>query len=66
MKSTYNWLFHFNDYKGVWCAVKREDAGLLFNDVENPKILKSPNVNAILEIINKSGGDYSKIKKLLK
>jgi len=65
MENINGWVIHKNAYTGTYNAVKREDFNLLFNDVNNPKVLKSKSFNTLEEIINKTDGDEEKIKNLL-
>ena len=65
MDELHNWLFHYNPYKKLWNAFKREQATPYFNgDLEN--VLSSKKHSTLVEIIGKTGGDEKKIKKLLK
>lgn len=61
----HNWLFHYNPYKQLWFAFKREDLNKYFNG-ELPNILSSKKHSILVEIIEKTNGDEVKIKKLLK
>lgn len=66
MANTHNWIFHKNDYTGSWHAVKAEDYFLLKNDINNPKVLAAEYIEDLESLINKTDGDPSEIKKLLK
>ena len=61
----HNWLFHYNPYKQLWFAFKREDLNKYFNG-ELPNILSSKKHSTLVDIIEKTNGDETQIKKLLK
>ena len=63
--SLYDWLFHYNPYAKSWTAFKRDDINKYFNgELENP--ITSKKHSTLVEIIEKTEGDQTKIKKLLK
>lgn len=65
-ENLYDWLFNYSPYINKWRAAKREDASLLFSNINSPKILVA-NTHAVLEeIIMKTNGDPEMIKKLIK
>ena len=47
-------------------AVKRDDFPLLFSDIKNKNILKSNKIETLIEIINKTNGDISRLGKQLR
>lgn len=61
MKRLNDWIFHYNIYTKQWNAVKRENYGLLFNNVNNEKVLKSPNFEDIVSFIVKTNANLSKL-----
>ena len=63
--SLYDWLFHYSPYTKSWTAFKRDDINKYFNgDLEN--LITSKKHSTLVEIIEKTEGDQTKIKKLLK
>ena len=62
--NTYGWIFH-KGVDGVWRAAKREHYTDLFNNISSPNILSSRSIKTLEEIINKTDGDKSLIKKLI-
>jgi len=60
----YKWLFHYNIYTHKWCAFTREDYLDYFNGKKEP--ISSSNINTLIEIIEKTDGDLSKILNLEK
>lgn len=47
-----DYLFHFNPYKGMWFAFKREDMNDYFNDVNNTNVLTARNVKDLISRIS--------------
>ena len=61
----YDWLFHYNHYTNMWNAFKRDDLNKYFNG-KLEIALSSKKHSTLVDIIEKTGGDETKIKKLLK
>jgi hypothetical protein len=61
----YDWLFHYNHHIKSWAAFKREDITKYFNG-ELQNVLTSKKHSTLADIIERTGGDEAKIKKLLK
>jgi hypothetical protein len=59
-KELYQWLFHYNIYTHKWCAFTRENYVDYFNGKKEP--ISSTNLDTLVEIIGKTGGDISKLK----
>lgn len=68
-RNLYGWVFTFNPYTNVWSAARRDDYFLLFSgttkDTEH-LVLKSKNIKALTELIEKTNGEPKKIKTLVK
>ena len=64
MNNLYQWLFHFNPYKETWFAFKREDYVKFFNGDSSVKTVASKNINTLVELVEKTDGDLSKILNL--
>lgn len=47
------WIFSYCSSSNLWRAVRRDDQFLLFNDVNNEKVLKSKTLNTLVEGIHK-------------
>lgn len=61
----YNWLFHFNPHTLVWAAVHRDHYNEYWSDFKHKAVLRSADINTLVEIIQKTGGDHEQIKKLV-
>ena len=59
-ENLYDWLFHYNPYRKVWVAFKREDYQEYFNNKNHG--IASSSVNTLVEIIEKTNGDTEKLK----
>lgn len=66
MKNLTGWVFVYNEYTEYWQAARREDYNLLWNAMDSNKVLRSKKFETLIEIIIKTEGNLSKIKKILK
>ena len=66
MEKLQGWVFTYNSYSKVWMCATRENYSLLFNDFTNKKVLRSRNLNTLIELVIKTEGNESKLKKLIK
>lgn len=57
----YDWVLHYNPYKEVWQAARREDINLLFSESESKKLIKAARIEVLVEILEKTDGDLSKL-----
>ena len=54
-EALYDWLFHYNPYKEVWSAFKREDKEKYFNgELDESKYHRSSKVTTLVEFITKT------------
>lgn len=61
----HDWVFHYNTYTGNWDATTRSNYNALFNG-KNSEVLSSKDIWTLIEIINRTNGDKTKIQKLTK
>lgn len=59
-----DWVFHYNSHNDQWSAIPRDLYTEYWNDYQNDGILKSKNLNTLLELLHKSRGKKSIIEKL--
>jgi len=59
------WVFVYNTHTSKWMASRRDNYYDLFSNISSDKVLKSSNINTLIEIISKTQGEKTKIKKLL-
>jgi hypothetical protein len=62
----YGWVFTYNPYEGIWYATDRNDYFLLFSDRASKKVLKSTKIDVLVDLVRKTNGEESEIKKLIK
>jgi hypothetical protein len=61
----YHFIFHFNPYTNLWSAVHRDDYLHYWSDGNHPRVIRSKSIDTLQEIILKTGGEVSKIEKLI-
>jgi len=61
-----NWVFHFNGFTNNWYAIPREHYLEYFQNSKSKNVLKSSDINTLLEILHKVKGDASLVKSVLK
>lgn len=59
-----DWVFHYNSINSQWAAVPRETYTEYWNDYSHPKVIRSKQLNTLLEILHKTKGDVVLIEKL--
>ena len=50
-----NYVFHYNKHTGTWSAIPRDLYKEYWNDAENTQILRSQNINTLVEILDRMG-----------
>lgn len=63
--SLYNWVFHFNDYSGMWNAIPRDDYNEYWSNHKCERVLSSSSIDTLKELIYKTNGDKNRIEKLI-
>ena len=63
--SLYNWVFHFNEYTGMWNAIPRDDYNEYWSNHKCERVLSSSSIDTLKELIYKTSGDKSRIEKLI-
>lgn len=66
LSNLHDWVFNYNSYTGLWNATKREDYFLLFSSGDKNKVLRSKDLNALIELIAKSNGTPEGVEKYVK
>ena len=61
----YDWVFHYNPYSEEWSAIPKKIYHEYWNNKKHPQILRSKNLNTLLEILYKSKGELEEIEKLV-
>lgn len=65
-QNLYDWVFHYNHFTDLWGAARRDDKDLLFSSIKSDKILRSKNIQTLIELICITNGDKQKINNLCK
>jgi len=61
----FNWVFHFNPYTEKWAAIPRETYSEYWNDYKNESVLRSKDLNTLLELLHKAKGDTNVIEHII-
>jgi hypothetical protein len=61
----YHFVFHFNPFTGLWSAIHRDDYLQYWSDSNNTRTIRSSSIDTLKEILLKTGGELSKIERLI-
>lgn len=59
MNYRYNWVFHYNHFTNLWNAIPRELYVKYWDNDDLKGILKSKDINTLLELVDR-GDDFVK------
>jgi hypothetical protein len=59
------WVFHFNSFTEEWAAVPRETYDEYWNEYNHPDVLRSKQLNTLLDLLHKSKGDKEVIDHII-
>jgi hypothetical protein len=65
-ENLYGWVFMYNPYKEQWMAATRDNYFLLTSDSDNKAVLKSSRIETLVELIAKTNGKESELRKIVK
>ena len=60
----HDWVFHFNPYTSLWCAVPRELYNKYWDDSQLENVLRSKDISTLLYLLHRSKGDINEIHKI--
>jgi len=60
-----DWVFHFSSFRNEWAAVPRETYNEYWSEYNHPSVIRSKNLNGLLDLLHKSKGDMEVINKLI-
>lgn len=63
--SLYNWVFHYNDYTGMWNAIPRDDYNEYWSNSNCERVISSSSIDTLKELIYRTSGDKAQIEKLI-
>ena len=61
----YNWVFHYNPFTELWCAIHRDDYNAYWDSNDCKRCLKSKNISDLKELLYKTKGDAEEVEKLV-
>lgn len=65
MSYLYDWVLHFNPYTNLWAAVPRDVYREYWDKHDHPNVLKSSNLQTLLELLHKSKGDVEVLNNII-
>lgn len=66
MQQLEGWEFIYSPHINKWLTTQRENRNLLYNDMDNKKVLKSSKITTLIDLIIKTEGNIDKLNKLIK
>jgi len=60
-----DWVFHFNAHTEQWAAIPRETYSEYWNDYKNAGVLRSKNLDTLLELLHKAKGSTDVIEHII-
>jgi hypothetical protein len=60
-----DWVFNFNSFTEKWAAIPREEYKQYWNDYKSANVLKSKDLNTLLELLHKAKGDADVIEHII-
>lgn len=48
-----DWVFHYNIFTHTWAAIPRECYNAYWSDYNHPEILRSSDINTLIELVGK-------------
>ena len=64
MNKLNGWVFTYNSLNKKWMATKREHYVDLFSRINNSTVIKSSSIDTLIELIIKTDGNQTRLKKL--
>jgi hypothetical protein len=56
-----NWVFHFSPHTNLWSGFHRDNYLSYWNDYNSKHVIRSKDINVIVELIKKINGDVTMI-----
>jgi hypothetical protein len=63
--SAYNFVFHYNSYTKLWSTIPRESYNDYWNDTNNVNIIRSSEINTLIDLLSKTDGNKNKLEQLI-
>lgn len=63
--SAYHFVFHYNAYSKLWSAIPRDSYNDYWNDTNHPDIIRSTEINTLMDLLYKTDGNKNKLEQLI-
>lgn len=60
----HDWVFHFNPYAKLWCAIPRDLYNKYWDDSQLEGVLRSKDIVTLLYLLHRGKGDINQIHKI--
>lgn len=60
-----DWVFHFNSHTEQWAAIPRETYIEYWNNYKHSGVLRSKEINTLLELLHKAKGNNNVIEHII-
>jgi hypothetical protein len=60
-----DWVFHFNSITEQWAAIPRESYNEYWNNYKTAGVLRSKNINTLLELLHKAKGSTNVMEHII-
>lgn len=60
----HDWVFHFNPYTKLWCAIPRDLYNKYWDDSQLEGVLRSKDIATLLYLLHRGKGDINEIHKI--
>lgn len=61
MENLYGWWFTYNIYNKIWHACKAEDISEVYNNHGSKKVISSPSIDTLIELVIRAQGELEKV-----
>lgn len=65
MEQLYGWWFTYNPFTSQWNAAAGEDRNEIGNNYKSEKVIKSKDINTLIDLIIRTEGKIEEMNKLM-
>ena len=62
MENLYNYVFHYNDFAGLWSAIPRDSYNDYWDDADSEGVIQSKEINVLIDLIERGDEFIKSIK----
>lgn len=62
MENLYNYVFHYNNFTGLWSAIPRESYNSYWDDSDSEGVIQSKEINVLIDLIERGDEFIKSIK----